>query len=93
MTRDSALYWRQRATRLAYVAETLPDNEPCRNVAYEQNELRRASCDADQRARIVETHMQRAYCSCRTPTLCTPSMGGRGGHGGAWAQTQTGAED
>jgi hypothetical protein len=41
---------RRRADRLAYTAETIGDHEPCRDVAPEQNALRRAAAHADQPA-------------------------------------------
>jgi hypothetical protein len=45
---------RRRAGWLAYTAEALPDREPYRDIAPEQNLLREAAGHADQRAAAAE---------------------------------------
>jgi hypothetical protein len=55
----SAAAARHRADRLAHAAEMLPDREPCRDIAGEQNRLREAAGHAGQRAQVAETMTRR----------------------------------
>jgi hypothetical protein len=45
---------RRRADRLCWLAETIADREPCRDVRAEVDRLRERAGHADQRATIAE---------------------------------------